>query len=243
MTIFNYTVNYIDVALVAVFLIFTFVGYKRGLLITLINFIRYAVGFFLCFYFSDSLTQPLYDNFVRERALERINSEIVTSSNLDEILANLKDYGEALPSFVSHGLNLDVLNISGDDIAQSLLTNIFEPIILAVIKGAVFAAVFIVFFLATGLIIHFVKKSGKKKEEKRGRQSALKRTDKIFGAVFGALKSFIVILAITSILMYILSLDGNFIENNAFLAEASESRLLHLIDGINPFNAITEGLI
>jgi hypothetical protein len=57
------------------------------------------------------------------------------------------------------------------------------------------------------------------------------------------LKSFIVILAITSILMYILSLEGNIANSNSFLTEASNSQLLHLIDNINPFNAITEGLI
>lgn len=243
MTIFNYTVNYIDIALTAVFLIFTFIGYKRGLLITVVNFIRYAVGFFLCFYFSDSLAQPVYDKFIRERALEAINSKIVTSANTDEIIANLQNFGSSLPDFVSEGLELKAFSISGDDIAESLLTNVFEPIILALTKGAVFVAVFLVFFLATGLIIYFVRKSSRRREEKRGKKSALKMTDKIFGALFGALKSLVLILAITSILMYILSLGDNIVQSNAFLTEASNSSLLNMIDSINPFNAITEGLI
>ncbi|MFR5876838.1 MAG: CvpA family protein [Eubacterium sp.] len=243
MTIFNYTVNYIDIALAAIFLIFTFAGYKRGLFITLINFVRYALGFSLCFYLSDNLTQPVYDNFIRERMLEMINQKIATSANIDEILANLQNFASSLPDFISNGLSVESLSISNEEIAQSLLTNVFEPIILAVTKGAVFAAVFIVFFLSTGLIIHFIRKSSRRRDEKKGRKSTLKKTDKLFGALFGALKSFIVILAITSILMFVLEVSENMAESNAFLTEVSNSRLLERIDTINPFNAITEGLI
>jgi hypothetical protein len=230
-------------ALVAIFLIFTLIGYKRGFFFTVINFIRYALGFSLCFYFSNNLTQPIYDNYIKQRALETINEKIATSTNIDEVITNLQDFASSLPKFVTSSVNIDTLTVSSDDIAQSVLTNIFEPVILALTKGAIFIVVFLVFFIATGLIIHFVRKISKRRTAKRGKKSVIKKTDKLFGTLFGMLKSFIVILAITSILMYILSLEGNIANSNSFLTEASNSQLLHLIDNINPFNAITEGLI
>ena len=49
MIIFNYTVNYIDIILAAILLVFIIAGYCRGLFINIVNFIRWAVGLFLCF--------------------------------------------------------------------------------------------------------------------------------------------------------------------------------------------------
>jgi hypothetical protein len=243
MTIFNYTVNYIDVALVVIFLLFASIGYKRGLFFTVINFVRYALGFSLCFYLSNNLTQPIYDNYLRQKALDTINTEIATTSNVDEVISNLNNYVSSLPKFISNSLNIDSLTLSTKDVSESLLTNIFEPIILAITKGAIFIAVFLVFFIATGVIIKTVRKASKRRDAKRGKKSFVKKTDKFFGTLFGSLKAFIVILAITSILMYILNLTDNTATSNVFLNEAYNSQLLHLIDSINPFNAITQGLI
>jgi hypothetical protein len=127
------------------------------------------------------------------------------------------------------------------------LQNVFEPVVLSIIKVLIFIVVFILFFLATGIIIKLMRKSSKRRENSRKARnkhtSLIVKIDRILGGLFGICKSFVIILAITSILMYILSLTGTVLETNNFLTEVQNSVLLKYINEINPFNAVTEGLI
>ena len=50
-------------------------------------------------------------------------------------------------------------------------------------------------------------------------------------------------LAITSVLMYILNMFGDSAGTNTFLTQLKDSSLLRLLNEINPFNALTEGII
>ena len=115
MVIFNYTVNYIDRILVLLLLAFVILGYCRGLFINVVNFLRWAVGLFLCFFLSENLSQTVYENFVKQRAIESINKNIVTSTNLDEILKNLQDFGNQIPKAISGSVDFSKLNVSGDN--------------------------------------------------------------------------------------------------------------------------------
>lgn len=242
MTILNYTVNYIDIALAAILLIGTVSGYFKGFIINIINFIRSAFGLFLCFYLSANAAQPIYDLYIRQRCIDYINERIVTSNNLDEVMLNLNNTVDLLPKFISSSISVDSLNISSTDIARSILTGVFEPIVLAALKILIFILTFIVFFGATAFIISILSSASKKKEEKNGKKSVLKKSDMALGAAFGLLKSFILVLAITSVLMYILSLKEE-AGLSPFLTEVKNSSLINYIDSINPFNAVTEGLI
>ena len=113
MTIFNYSVNYFDVIIAGILLIFGIVGAKRGIFITLVNFIRYVVGFFLCIFCADRLPVPIYNTFVKDQLENYINQKIVTSSNIDEIYSNFNNAVSSMPSFLKqdlNGLKIDFVN-------------------------------------------------------------------------------------------------------------------------------------
>ena len=243
MTIFNYAVNYIDIALAAIILIFIIIGWCRGLLINVINFIRYSAGLFLCFFASETASPMIYNSYVKPAALESINKNIVTSTNLDETLKNIQDIGNQLPEFLKSSVDFSKLNVSGDDIAQSILENYFEGILILLTKAAIFIAVFVLFFLITGIIILIFRKRSKKKEEKRGKKSAAKRFDQFLGAVLGIMKGALVVFAVSAVLMLILGIYEDEAQMSTFMKEVNSSQLLKLIDEINPFNAITGGLL
>ena len=243
MSIFNYVVNYIDVALIAILLVFMIVGFCRGLLINIINLLRWAIGLFLCFFMSENYSSFVYNTYVKPRALESINKNIVTSTNIDEIMKNLQSFGKELPKPLYDSIDFSRITVSGDDIANEILENFFEGILIFLTKAAIFAIVFVVFFLITGLIILAVRKASKRKEEKRGRKSALKKTDKFFGGILGLLKGAIAVFAIASVLMFVVGLYEDESQMSAFIKQASNSQLLKLIDEINPFNGITKGLL
>ena len=243
MTVFGNSVNYIDLMMLGIIIIAALLGWVRGIAVSIINFIRTAVGMFLCFYLANNGSRPLYEAAVKPRLLEYINQKIVTSGNIDEVLGNLNEFTTSFPEFISDALNIKSLNISSTDMADAILTNVFEPIALFLTKVCIFIAVFIIFFGATAIIMHLVSKAKKKKNEKRGRESVLKKTDRLLGVLFGILKAGILVLAFTSVLMYILSLKEELPSDSTFWLQVENSKIIQFINTINPFNAITEGLI
>ncbi len=243
MTIFNYTVNYFDVGIAALILLTAIVGWHRGIAVSITNFIRCSFGFFLCFYLSSNYSQIVYDSYVKQKCLDTINEKIVVSNNIDETINNLNSFVNGLPEYISSGLNLKSIDISSTSLSESILNNVFEPIVMVLIKIAIFIAVFVLFFGATGIILAIVRRHNKKKEEKRGGRSPLKTADKTFGMVFGVIKAFIIILAVSAILMYFADIEEPMFTESKFLKEAENSILINKITEINPFNAITEGLL
>ena len=120
MTIFNYTVNYVDLIIVGILLIFGIVGQQRGLFITLVNFIRYVLGFSLCMFSTDRFPQPIYDNFLQERVQNTVNEKIVTSSNIDEIMANINNAVDSLPNYIKNSIDVSSLKLSSNNISQNI---------------------------------------------------------------------------------------------------------------------------
>ncbi|MBQ9531957.1 MAG: CvpA family protein [Eubacterium sp.] len=243
MIIFNYVVNYIDIALIAILLIFMIIGFCRGLLINVVNFLRWSCGLFLCFFLSQNLSSVVYENYVKPSAVETINKNIVTSTNIDEIMKSLQSFAEKLPNVLTKSVDFSKLSIKGDDLASEILDNYFEGIFMLLTKAAIFIAVFIIFFLITGIIILIVRKSSKRKEERRGKKSALKKTDRFLGGILGLLKGALVVFAITSVLMIIVGLYDDESQMSDFIKQVNNSQLITFVDSINPFNAITKGIL
>ncbi len=243
MSVFNYVINYIDIALIAILLIFIIIGFCRGLLINVINFFRWSIGLFLCFFLSENMSVTVYNSYVKPRALETLNEKVVTSGNIDEVMNNLQSYADGLPKALTNSIDFSKISISSDDIANEILENYFEGILMFLTKAAIFAAVFLIFFVVTGIIILIVRKSSKKREERRGKKSALKKTDKFLGGILGLLKGAIAVFAVASVLMFIVGLYDDEAQMSGFVKQVSDSQLLELIDQINPFNAITKGLL
>lgn len=238
MTIFNYTVNYIDLIIVGLVLLFTILGYTRGLFITLVNFLRYVFGFSFCIYASDRFTQPIYDNFAKERIVDSLSKKVVTSTNIDEISTNLKNFIESMPAFLKSGIDMSTISFkSGDDIAVAISDNIFQPVALVVIKAVVFIITFILFFGITGAIIAAIRHH----RGKNNKKSVLKKTDRILGSVLGLAKGVIVTFVLVFVISFVSDIEA--LNNSSFINEALNSGIYNFIIDINPYNIITEGII
>lgn len=242
MTIFNYTLNYVDVIIVGVLLLAFFVGYAKGILITLVNLIRYSVGLFLCMFVANGYSEMFYNSFVKERIVNKLSTQVVTSANIDEILANLNTTVNSLPSFVKKGIDITSLSFSsGDDIASIIAENVFQPIALIIVKILLFVLTFVVFFGLTGLIIHVIRKHNKKKRSESRHKSKLKTVDRIFGGLFGLVKGALIVFIFVSAVGAISQIDS--FRDNAFISTALNSSLYNYLLDVNPFNLITEGIL
>lgn len=242
MTIFNYTLNYVDVIIVGILLLTFFVGYAKGILITLVNLIRYSVGLFLCMFVANGYYETFYNSFVKERIVNKLSTQVVTSANIDEILANLNITVNSLPSFVKKGIDISSLSFSsGDDIASIIAENVFQPIALIIVKALLFVLTFVVFFGLTGLIIHVIRKRNSKKRSESRHKSKLKTVDRIFGGLFGLVKGALIVFIFVSAVGAISQIDS--FRDNAFVSTALNSSLYNYLLDVNPFNLITEGIL
>lgn len=242
MTIFNYTLNYVDVIIVGILLLTFFVGYAKGILITLVNLIRYSVGLFLCMFVANGYYEMFYNSFVKERIVNKLSTQVVTSANIDEILANLNTTVNSLPSFVKKGIDISSLSFSsGDDIASIIAENVFQPIALIIVKVLLFVLTFVVFFGLTGLIIHVIRKRNNKKRSEGRHKSNLKTIDRIFGGLFGFVKGALIVFIFVSAVGAISQIDS--FRDNAFVSTALNSSLYNYLLDVNPFNLITEGIL
>ncbi|WP_308567719.1 CvpA family protein [uncultured Eubacterium sp.] len=242
MTIFNYTVNYVDVVIVGVLLLAFFVGYSKGIFITLVNLIRYSVGLFLCMFVTNEYYQIVYDSFVQDKIVNSLSQKVVTTANIDEILSNLNSTIDTLPSFIKDGINLSSLSFSsGDDVAAVIADNVFMPVALILVKAALFLLTFIVFFGATGLVIRLIRNRNKKKRNEKGGKSTIKGIDRVLGGVFGIVKGALIVFIFVSAVSGASQIDG--FRDNAVINTALNSSIYNWLVNINPFNLITEGII
>ena len=241
MTIFNYTVNYVDLIIVGIFLFFGFVGLNKGIFITLINFIRYVVGLSACMISADRLPQPIYDNYLKERVVDAVNQKIVTSSNIDEIMDNFNRVINSLPNIIKNNIDLTSLKLSSNNISQNITNEVFEPVIIVFLKVIIFIAIFALFFGITGAVISHIRRKNKNKRKESNKKSFVIFMDRLIGFLFGFLKGALVVFVFVSAVTSLLGVPN--IAENQFLQTAANSQLYQLLLNYNPFNVITEGII
>lgn len=241
MTIFNYTVNYVDLIIVGIFLFFGFVGLNKGIFITLINFIRYVVGLSACMISADRLPQPIYDNYLKERVVDAVNQKIVTSSNIDEIMDNFNSVINSLPNIIKNNIDLTSLKLSSNNISQNITNEVFEPVIIVFLKVIIFIAIFALFFGITGAVISHIRRKNKNKRKESNKKSFVVFMDRLIGFLFGILKGALVVFVFVSAVTSLLGVPN--IADNQFLQTAANSQLYQLLLNYNPFNVITEGII
>lgn len=244
MTIFN-NVNMIDIILSVIFLLSAYIGYRKGLLLTVVNILRYSLGFSLCFYCSDSLARPVYDIFLKQRAVDYVSNNIVSASGVDDTLANIANFKSSLPPFLEGFINVDSVTIpTGEDVTMHIVNTIVEPALITISKGLIFVLVYLLFFGATGLLIHLATKSSRRREkrrkEKHKRKSLSKQTNQVLGALLGIIKSAVLVLAIVSVLGYVQSVTDT---GDKLYQLLNDSVILQFLNNINPFNALTGGRI
>ena len=241
MTIFNYTVNYVDLIIVGIFLFFGFAGLNKGIFITLINFIRYVVGLSACMISADRLPQPIYDNYLKERVVDAVNQKIVTSSNIDEIMDNFNSVINSLPNIVKNNIDLTSLKLSSNNISQNITNEVFEPVIIVFLKVIIFIAIFALFFGITGAVISHIRRKNKNKRKENNKKSFVVFMDRLIGFLFGILKGALVVFVFVSAVTSLLGVPN--IADNQFVQTAANSQLYQLLLNYNPFNVITEGII
>lgn len=232
--------NYIDLAVIIIIALFTYLGYKKGFFVSLLELLRYIVGVPLCFSVSDKYSPVVYESYVRPKAVEMISEKVNSASSIEALSLEIQNELKELPSFLVDSIDLSSFDFNKSQLTKQIMESIFDPVLIPLTKCVVFICCFVAFFGITGIILSIFKHSRKKKSKKSGKkESSISKTDRIFGGIFGICKSFVTIIAISSILLYILDVSAS--KDTAFFAQIESSKLLPLIDSINPINLLIGG--
>lgn len=232
-------INYIDIIIVFFMIINIVEGYKRGIFLSLIEFVRYIIGIPLCLGLAESLSMPLYENYFRQRALQSINQQITNTADIGEITSNISEALSNIPAFFTANIDTSFLNTSTEDISQAILVNVFEPIIIFAIKAGLFIISAIIFFTATKILVRIIKKSRRKKMQGKNK-SKLTAINSIFGSIFGFLNSVVVVLVIVSVLKLVSDM-GVLGFNEGLNEQLSNSLIINWLGELNPLDYLIGG--
>ena len=226
------TFNYVDIAIAAIVIIMAIVGYSRGLFVSIINLARSIFGIVLCFFASSYLSPIIYDSVVENIARQTVSDKLGEVANID-VVASITETVNSLPQFIQGAVDLSAINnISSADTVDFVMASLVEPVASVILKIVVFVLVFIVFFLLTGIIVSLLKKKNKKDK------SLIGKTNRLLGALFGFVKSIIVVCALVAVINFFIPYSNS---ENGIVQTASESVLFNAFNQYNPINFITRG--
>lgn len=218
--------NYIDICVLILFVIIVFEGYARGFLVSLLSLVRIAVGVPVSFLIADRFSNTVYTNYFRET----ISADILKgmeSSGADTYLQSFRDTINNMPDVLKGSVDLSLLdNASASSAANSLMTNIVDPIAEMITKAALFVATLVAFFVITAIILYLVKKLS------NSSRAPFRKTNKFLGAVFGVIKALILVFAIARIGAFLT--ENISAGDNSFLHQVASSAIIEFVNKFNP---------
>ena len=232
----------LDVILIAVFAAYVITAAKKGFVRTLLELVAVVAAIFLSFQISPVISQSVYDGFVEKEivnALEEQINENVDALSVTEkanaVLDSIPDFAVSLAS--SAGVEISTIKdqiasqkIDSQNLAQSLVDKIAEPIVV----GALTIIIFILLAVVLMIVLKFVAKL----ISKLFNIPLVKSLNKSLGGVLGAIKGALVLLVICTALRFIFG--GG--EGELSVA-VNDSFVIGLLDEINPLVDSLKGFV
>ncbi|MDD6620766.1 MAG: CvpA family protein [Eubacteriales bacterium] len=188
--------------------------------------LRFAVGVPLSLYVGETYNKPIYDNYIRQYALDQVGKKLTNSQEITNFTNQLKDSINTFSFLLEDKADLDMLNnLTSDKAAVYITDNIIEPVAVEIVKLVLILLTFLLFYVITGIIVSTAKKIREKKD------LPLHHTNSILGGVFGLVKAFIIVIVIGAVADLIVTLDGG---ENEFLRQLESSTILKYVNEYNP---------
>ncbi|MGN1420546.1 MAG: CvpA family protein [Eubacterium sp.] len=188
--------------------------------------LRVAIGVPLSLYVGEAYNKPIYDNYIRQYALEQVGKKFSDSQEITAFTTKLRESINTFSFLLEDKTDLDVINnLTADKAAIYITDNIIEPVAVEIVKLVLILLTFLLFYVITGIIVSVAKKIREKKK------LPLHNTNSILGGLFGLLKALIIVLVIGAAADLIISLNGN---DNEFLRQLEGSTILKYINEYNP---------
>ena len=222
----------IDFILVALFFLIVIISAKKGFFLSLFDLLRTIISFFFARLLSESLSPGVYTSLIEKGATNYLTAslgEVGTTDYVTQVEQALNSIPDSLDGIMQMlGIDKNELidkvasaNLGGDNLVETILHNLVEPIATALVQFIMFVVLVIVIGLVLKIVIKLFDKLIKKLPK-------IKSFNTLFGAVFGAFRGAILVVVISMLFVSVAS----FINNESFIHSVNSSFVLQTIQSL-----------
>lgn len=221
--------NIVDIILIVLIVLFVIWGWRRGLLSSIFGILKYAVGVPASLYVSEHYYKSVYQSFVYDKALEKVNERIDGALNLDTFVSSVETSLDKIPEYFRQGIDISALKNAADSkaVAELIMQDFVQPVAYVIIKFALFIITFIIIALICSLISATLK-------AKKDKHSVLTKANSAFGGVLGFIKCLLLISLISAAWQYV-SVNGMLPADDKIVRAMDSSAIIDFVGNILPF--------
>ena len=220
----------LDITVVVILIVSFCIGWRRGLISSLLQLLGFAISLIAAWIFSRSITTYVYERFVRDKIVDNVSNKL--SSSVDGVVeatkgifGKLADVGAAF---------FDYSTIS-EDKASELGEKIVDQTIASPVQAVLRAIIFIILFAIFMLIIKLLSRLFKGVNKLPVLGTVNKMGGGLIGIVEGLIMCYLVVVGVSIIIT--LSADKLLWLNSDIV---DQSRLFSILFGYNPLKAILD---
>ncbi|MDO4730860.1 MAG: hypothetical protein Q4B14_01845 [Clostridia bacterium] len=200
-----------DIFTVLLIVAFILLGYKKGFLRSIASIVSIAGSAIISIFLSKTSANFIFDVLIEDGLCTQISKFLVTGQNtyenISSLLSNTFPFMFDSQSFLNSSQSIGHITSLTDPLA---ITRTIKPYIVSPLSGILFVVYFLIFVILIEILWKLLFKG-----TKRGK---LGFANKSFGAVFGGLKSIIIVCIIGFILSCVLMFVDS---DNSFFSETT----------------------
>ncbi|MDR2655743.1 MAG: hypothetical protein LBC56_06690 [Oscillospiraceae bacterium] len=230
---------FLDLGVLAIFISFVVIYYKKGLLSPLISFAGALLSIYVAGYFSSAFARSIYKNYIQERVFNTLvlslNDNLTRNTDWPQALENAADSAPFLiKGFVREKFAVltddlrEALSSASRQVAETAVDNIIRPFA----TGILTMALFVLFFTLLMLLFKYLSRSAKGLDGKE--IPFIGGLNLVLGAVIGFLYALVLIFLVTcavSVFIFLTGGENRVINNNSL----ERSNIFRLLYNLNPF--------
>lgn len=219
--------NIADIIVILIIGIFAFIGYKRGLLLSIYSFGSYLIAIFLGFILRKPVSLFINSTPIPEKIHENVYNKLleVNESKAGEVTVKAKDYIESLnyPSLVENFLKKNIENLETERMFTSIADEISDKVTALIVSILAFLVTVIIVLIAM-LVIKALIKTARK-------LPVIKQFDGLGGLILGTVEGLLIVCIAVLVLYLFSSREGfkpviNMVENSLIAKFFFEKNLL-----------------
>ena len=230
----------LDGAILLVFILAIFIGYKRGFVKTLAGLIAFAAAALVAFLLSGPVSQFIYNSSIEGSVVSTITQHLEAEGGSLE--AGVDKALETLPTFITNALanagiqsGADVNDwLTGTDaelsLAQRVADQVVEPVVLPLLRVLCLLVLFILVYIVASILLRVLDVVAK--------LPVLKQLNEVLGVAAGAVSGALWVLLLVSLLQLIASIGGA--DGTITPALLQETIFVNWLIRINPASSVLQ---
>lgn len=222
----------VDIVLLVLFAVIIISSAKKGFFRSLFDLIGSIVAFILARVFASSFAPAAFDAVVRpvsEQYLASTLSDVGTTDYAVQVEQALSSIPESLSGVMQvMGISTDSIlekvssvNLQGDNLVESIMNTVVEPVGTALLQFVITAILAVVLIFVIKIVVKVLDKVISK-------LPVINKFNSLLGAAFGVIRGALIV----AVVAMLVSVVAGFINNEAFIQSVDNSIIVNTFEGM-----------